>query len=149
MYCHGQILDTIVPVADYWWFRGAFSALVLLLLAVALGVFHRTAHAVSFRESLAWSCDATLWAACIGGAMSTASTTRSRQRASSTSSARTTTNRAFAALGAPEQEVFYADSWRSGARGIDAARRTGPSSPPSAPYTASTDTGPRDRCGVN
>ncbi len=26
-----------------------------MLLAVDLGVFHRTAHAVSFRESLAWS----------------------------------------------------------------------------------------------
>ncbi len=43
------------PFADYWWFYAAFSALVLLLLAVDLGVFHRTAHAVSFRESLAWS----------------------------------------------------------------------------------------------
>jgi tellurite resistance protein TerC len=43
------------PFADYWWFYAAFSAFVLLLLAVDLGVFHRTAHAVSFRESLAWS----------------------------------------------------------------------------------------------
>ena len=43
------------PFADYWWFYAAFSALVLSLLAVDLGVFHRTAHAVSFRESLAWS----------------------------------------------------------------------------------------------
>ena len=43
------------PFADYWSFYAAFSAFVLLLLAVDLGVFHRTAHAVSFRESLAWS----------------------------------------------------------------------------------------------
>src|SRR5512145_458374 len=43
------------PFADYWSFYAAFSAFVLLLLAVDLGVFHRTAHAVSFRESLASS----------------------------------------------------------------------------------------------
>ena len=43
------------PFADYWSFYAAFCAFVLLLLAVDLGVFHRTAHAVSFRESLAWS----------------------------------------------------------------------------------------------
>ena len=43
------------PFADYWWFYAAFSALVLLLLAVDLGVFHRRAHVVSFRESVIWS----------------------------------------------------------------------------------------------
>jgi len=32
-----------------------FIAFVLLLLALDLGVFHRTPHAVGFRESLAWS----------------------------------------------------------------------------------------------
>lgn len=32
-----------------------FIALVLILLALDLGVFHRTAHVVGFRESLAWS----------------------------------------------------------------------------------------------
>jgi tellurite resistance protein TerC len=43
------------PFADYWWFYAALGALVLLLLAIDLGVFHRTAHVVSFRASLAWS----------------------------------------------------------------------------------------------
>ena len=43
------------PFVEYWWFYAAFTALVLVLLAVDLGVFHRHAHVVSFRESLAWS----------------------------------------------------------------------------------------------
>jgi tellurite resistance protein TerC len=48
-------MPLLFPFADYWWFYAGFVAFVLLLLAVDLGVFHRTAHAVSFRESLAWS----------------------------------------------------------------------------------------------
>ena len=32
-----------------------FTALVLALLALDLGVFHRNAHPVGFREALAWS----------------------------------------------------------------------------------------------
>jgi len=43
------------PFAEYWWFYAGFTAFVLLLLALDLGVFHRQAHAVGFRESLAWS----------------------------------------------------------------------------------------------
>jgi len=43
------------PFVDYWWFYAAFTAFVLLLLAVDLGVFHRKAHEVSVRESLTWS----------------------------------------------------------------------------------------------
>ena len=39
----------------YWWVYAAFTAGVLAVLAVDLGVFHRQAHAVTFRESLAWS----------------------------------------------------------------------------------------------
>ena len=45
----------LLPFADYWWFYAAFTAFVLLLLALDLGVFHRHAHAVSFRESVTWS----------------------------------------------------------------------------------------------
>ena len=37
-----------------WMYLG-FLALVLLLLALDLGVFHRTAHVVSVREALGWS----------------------------------------------------------------------------------------------
>jgi tellurite resistance protein TerC len=48
-------MELLFPLSDYWWFYLGFSALVLGLLAVDLGVFHRRAHEVSFRESLAWS----------------------------------------------------------------------------------------------
>jgi tellurite resistance protein TerC len=37
------------------WMYAGFIALVLLLLALDLGVFHRTAHVVSVREALRWS----------------------------------------------------------------------------------------------
>ena len=43
------------PFAEYWWFYLGFTAFVLLLLALDLGVFHRKAHAVSFREASLWS----------------------------------------------------------------------------------------------
>ena len=45
----------LFPFGEYWWFYAAFLALVLVLLSLDLGVFHRRAHVVSFRESLAWS----------------------------------------------------------------------------------------------
>ena len=37
------------------WMYAGFIALVLILLALDLGVFHRTAHVVSVREALGWS----------------------------------------------------------------------------------------------
>ncbi len=46
---------TYFTFTDYWWFYLAFSGLVLLLLALDLGVFHRQAHAVSFKEASIWS----------------------------------------------------------------------------------------------
>ena len=46
---------TLFPFAEYWWFYAAFTAFVLALLALDLGVFHRRAHAVSFREASVWS----------------------------------------------------------------------------------------------
>src|SRR5689334_6329800 len=48
-------MDLLFPFAEYWWVYLAFTAGVLVVLAVDLGVFHREAHAVTFRESLAWS----------------------------------------------------------------------------------------------
>jgi tellurite resistance protein TerC len=45
----------LFPLADYWWFYLGFTGFVLLMLALDLGVFHREAHAVSFREAAAWS----------------------------------------------------------------------------------------------
>jgi tellurite resistance protein TerC len=46
---------TLFPFAQYWWFYLAFLAGVLVLLALDLGVFHREAHEVSFREAAIWS----------------------------------------------------------------------------------------------
>ena len=48
-------MELVFPFADYWWIYGAFTGFVLVLLALDLGVFHRHAHVVSFRESLGWS----------------------------------------------------------------------------------------------
>ncbi|MET0650335.1 MAG: TerC family protein [Pyrinomonadaceae bacterium] len=45
----------LFPFADYWWFYLCFTGFVLLLLALDLGVFHREAHEVSFREAATWS----------------------------------------------------------------------------------------------
>lgn len=45
----------LFPFAQYWWFYLGFVGLVILLLAVDLGVFHRKAHAVGFREAATWS----------------------------------------------------------------------------------------------
>jgi len=50
------LMDTILfPFAEYYWFYAAFLAFVLLMLALDLGVFHRSAHEVSFKEATAWS----------------------------------------------------------------------------------------------
>lgn len=46
---------TLFPISDYWWFYASFTGFVLLMLAVDLGIFHRKAHAVSFREAAIWS----------------------------------------------------------------------------------------------
>jgi TerC family integral membrane protein len=46
---------TLFPFAEYWWFYLAFTGLVLVLLAIDLGVFHREAHAVSMREAAGWT----------------------------------------------------------------------------------------------
>ena len=48
-------MELLFPFADSWGLYAGFTALVLALLAVDLGVFHRRAHVVSFRESVAWS----------------------------------------------------------------------------------------------
>jgi tellurite resistance protein TerC len=45
----------LFPFAEYWWFYCGFTGFVLLLLALDLGVFHRQAHEVSFREAAIWS----------------------------------------------------------------------------------------------
>ncbi len=45
----------LFPFSDYWWFYLSFIGLVVLLLALDLGVFHRKAHAVGFKEAATWS----------------------------------------------------------------------------------------------
>ncbi len=42
-------------MADSIWFWVGFNAFVLVLLALDLGVFHRTAHEVPLREAATWS----------------------------------------------------------------------------------------------
>lgn len=48
-------MELLFPFASYWPFYVGFTVAVLGLLALDLGVFHRDAHIVSFRESLTWS----------------------------------------------------------------------------------------------
>lgn len=45
----------LFPFHEYWWFYLAFTAFVVLLLLLDLGVFHRRAHAVSIREATLWT----------------------------------------------------------------------------------------------
>ena len=46
---------TYFPLTEYWWFYLGFTAFVLLVLSLDLGVFHHKAHAVSFHEAAVWS----------------------------------------------------------------------------------------------
>jgi tellurite resistance protein TerC len=48
-------LELLFPFAESWWLYAGFTGVVLGLLAVDLGVFHRRAHVVSFREAAGWS----------------------------------------------------------------------------------------------
>lgn len=48
-------MPALFPFADYWWFYALFTLGVVALLALDLGVFHREAHVVSFREALGWT----------------------------------------------------------------------------------------------
>jgi TerC family integral membrane protein len=50
-----KVMAELFPLSEYWWFYLAFVGLVILLLAVDLGIFHRKAHAVGFREAATWS----------------------------------------------------------------------------------------------
>lgn len=50
-------METIIlfPFSEYWMFYVGFIVFVLMMLALDLGVFHRDAHEVTFKESLTWS----------------------------------------------------------------------------------------------
>lgn len=45
----------LFPFSEYWGFYLGFTAFVLLLLGLDLGVFHRKAHAVSMKEATGWT----------------------------------------------------------------------------------------------
>ncbi len=48
----------LFPFYDYWWFYVGFTVFVLAVLALDLGVFHKKAHEVSFKEASIWT---TIW----------------------------------------------------------------------------------------
>ena len=48
------------PAAVFWIYAG-FVAVVVVMLALDLGVFHRHAHEVRMREALGWT---VVWVAC-------------------------------------------------------------------------------------
>jgi len=45
----------LFPFVDYWWFYAGFTAFVLVVLALDLGVFHKKAHEVGFKEASIWT----------------------------------------------------------------------------------------------
>ena len=47
-------MPMLFPLAEYWSFYLIFTALILVLLALDLGVFHRDAHEVKAKEALFW-----------------------------------------------------------------------------------------------
>jgi tellurite resistance protein TerC len=49
-----MIATALFPFDHYWWFYLAFTAAVVLLLFLDLGLFHRKAHTVSFSEAGTW-----------------------------------------------------------------------------------------------
>jgi len=46
---------TLFPFVDYWSFYALFTIFVLAVLALDLGVFHKEAHEVSFKEASIWT----------------------------------------------------------------------------------------------
>ena len=45
----------LFPFAEYWWLYAGFVAFVLVVLALDLGVFHKKAHEISFKEASVWT----------------------------------------------------------------------------------------------
>ncbi len=48
-------MPSLFPFSQYWGFYAVFTAFILLLLLLDLGLFHRKAHKVSMREAAGWS----------------------------------------------------------------------------------------------
>jgi tellurite resistance protein TerC len=47
-------MPALFPIAEYWWLYTSFVGFVLIMLGLDLGVFHREAREVRFREAVAW-----------------------------------------------------------------------------------------------
>lgn len=47
--------NILFPFINYWWFYLVFVVFILLILAIDLGVFHKKAHVVSFKEAAIWT----------------------------------------------------------------------------------------------
>lgn len=45
----------LFPFSEFWWFYVLFIVFVLAVLALDLGVFHKHAHEVTFREASVWT----------------------------------------------------------------------------------------------
>jgi tellurite resistance protein TerC len=54
----GEFKMILFPFYEYWWFYAGFIAFVLMVLTLDLGVFHKKAHKVSFKEASIWT---TVW----------------------------------------------------------------------------------------
>lgn len=51
----------LFPFYDYWWIYAGFTVFVTAMLALDLGVFHKKAHEVSFKEASIWTA---VWIGC-------------------------------------------------------------------------------------
>lgn len=52
-------MDNILfPISSYWWFYIIFTFIILFILLLDLGIFHRKAHIVGFKEASIWT---TVW----------------------------------------------------------------------------------------
>ncbi len=60
---------SLFPFAETWWVYGVFVLFVLGMLALDLGVFHRKAHVVGFREAAVWSVAWVFVAMCVGAVL--------------------------------------------------------------------------------
>jgi tellurite resistance protein TerC len=47
-------MPPLFPIGEYWWLYSSFLGFVLIMLGLDLGVFHREAREVRFREAVAW-----------------------------------------------------------------------------------------------
>lgn len=45
----------LFPFIEYWWLYAGFTAFVLGMLALDLGIFHKKSHEVSFKEASIWT----------------------------------------------------------------------------------------------